>query len=151
MAVQTCFCGVFASQGPVLLALAAAAWLACSNRLGTASRGLHAWTVHLWDCRGVQKTLDFVGVSPATREPALSARRVLFVSLVRCSGVWEVLTDRRISVTGSHKEVIRDSDEWKDSMMNKPPVVTFGSCPGQKRFHSVLSSTSGGGGRRKAT
>ncbi|CAE7218636.1 unnamed protein product [Symbiodinium sp. CCMP2456] len=62
---------------PVLLALAAAAWLACS----------------------VQKTLDFVGVSPSTREPALSARR--------------------ISVTGSHKEVIRGSDEWKDSMMNK--------------------------------
>ncbi|CAE7445639.1 unnamed protein product [Symbiodinium natans] len=62
---------------PILLLLAAAAWLACS----------------------LQKTLDFVGVSPTQREPALSARR--------------------ISVTGSHKEVIRGSDEWKDSMMNK--------------------------------
>ena len=47
MAAQTCFCGLSASQGPVLLALAAAAWLACSNRLGTLSRGVHAWIVRV--------------------------------------------------------------------------------------------------------
>ena len=104
------------------------------------------------DCTGVQKTLDFVGVSPATREPALSARRVLFVSLVRFGDAWKSF-DRRISVTGSHKEVIRGSDEWKDSMMNKSPVVTFGSCSRERSDLIPLgvSSTLGGGGRRKAT
>lgn len=40
-----------------------------------------------------------MGQSRTVREPTLSARR--------------------ISVTGEHKEIIRDSEEWKESSMNK--------------------------------
>ena len=33
-------------------------------------------------------------------------------------GAWGICS-RRISVTGEHKEIIRDSEEWKESSMNK--------------------------------
>eukprot|EP00434_Breviolum_minutum_P007871 symbB.v1.2.006945.t1/scaffold416.1/size293898/4 len=64
-------------------------------------QGLLAIAVAAWfvTSSSLRETFAFVGQSTHVREPTLSARR--------------------ISVTGEHKEIIRDSEEWKDSSMDK--------------------------------
>eukprot|EP00435_Cladocopium_sp_Y103_P047760 s34_g14.t1 len=63
-------------------------------------QGLLAIAVAAWlVASSLKETFAFVGQSRIFREPSLSARR--------------------ISVTGEHKEIIRDSEEWKESSMNK--------------------------------
>ncbi|CAK9032129.1 unnamed protein product [Durusdinium trenchii] len=52
-----------------------------------------AWVLSSWLAE------SFVGVGQSQREPNLSGRR--------------------ISVTGQSKEILRDSDEWKESSMNR--------------------------------
>eukprot|EP00438_Fugacium_kawagutii_P017136 Skav217499 [mRNA] locus=scaffold1908:190856:205440:- [translate_table: standard] len=61
-------------------------------------QGLLAIATAAWLCFSSLSAV-FVGTGAHVREPTLSARR--------------------ISVTGEHKEIIRDSEEWKDSSMDK--------------------------------